>query len=70
MFGIRRVCYEDSQAGTGVADTVSSVPVLLWKFVKGARVFQNLWESNTMFSCEICGLFDSSTLGGGEQEEN
>jgi hypothetical protein len=65
-----RVCYEDSQAGTGVADTVSSVSVLLWKFMKHTRVFQNLWESNTMSSCEICGLFGFSTLGGGEQEEN
>jgi len=46
------------------------VSLLLWKFMKGASVFQNFGESNTMSSCEICGLFDSSTLGGGEQEEN
>jgi hypothetical protein len=65
-----RVSYEDSQGGTGVADTVSSVPVLLWKFVKGARLFQNLWKSNTISSCEICGSIDSNTLGGGEKEEN
>jgi len=42
----------------------------VWRFKKGATVFQNVWESNTMSSCEICGLCDSSTLGGGEQEEN
>jgi len=65
-----RVWYEDSQAGSEVADRVSSVSLLLWKFMKGATVFQNLWESNTMSSCEICGLFNSGTLGGGEQEEN
>ena len=32
-------------------------------------MFQNLWESDTLSSCEICGLSDSSTLGG-EQEES
>jgi len=65
-----QIWYEDSQMGTKVADTVSSVSVMLWKFLKGAKVFQNLWESSTLSSCEICGLFDSSTLGGGEQEES
>ena len=39
------------------------------KFLRGVKVFQNLWESDTLSSCEICGLSDSSTLGG-EQEES
>ena len=64
-----QVWYEDSQTGTKFADTVSSVSVLLWKFLKGVKVFLNLWESDTLSSCDICGLFDSSTLGG-KQKEN